>query len=405
MGHEVERNDDPHDRKGMFAVQWKPGRLHRCLRLFALELTNKTITACIAPTKLKRRPPNQSDIPRILKGVGNNIAPGICPNLYEPIVGRGHLIECVELSSGAAYDDMSNLASHLGPDNKNGGTMENKTGETAASGRKAPPLIPDGLKTALLFLLVIAVGFLLYDSYRFQQANRAELNRVAEQIRILDKTGEAKISTLKGQISETQEAVGSTKLEIKKTAQQFHIEGQKTKAELSEALAAKAGMADVQAIRTEADSKIGQVSSEVGGVKNEVGTVRTDVGSVKTDLANTRRELEGTQRQLVDVKETLTAAVAKNSSELDVLRRKGERDYFEFSIPKRNQVAKVEDIQVILRKTDPKKGKFSIDIIVDDNKVEKKDRNINEPLVFLVGKSRLRYELVVNWIQKDGAGG
>jgi hypothetical protein len=277
----------------------------------------------------------------------------------------------------------------------------------------APPqnvsLIPEGLKTGLLFVLLIAVGFVLYDSYKFQQANRAELAQIEEQIKILDKTGEARMSTLKGEISQVaasaQEAVGSTKAEIRKTAQQSQAEVQKTKAELSQALATKAESSDVQAIKTDADSKFGQVKSEVGGVKSEVGTVKTDVTTVKTDLANTRRELEGTQRQLVDVRESLTAAVAKNASELDALRRKGERDYYEFTIPKKNQITKVEDIRVNLKKTDPGKGKFNIDILVDDNRIEKKDRNVNEPLQFLVGKSRLRYELVINWIQKDQAGG
>lgn len=290
--------------------------------------------------------------------------------------------------------------------------MDDLSKEPFLTGRKyAPPppakvsLFPEGLKTGLLFVLLIAVGFLLYDSYTFQQANRAELAKINEEIRILDKTGEARISTLKGEISQTQQAVGSTKAEIKKTAQQIQLEGQKTKAELSQALASKAESADVQAMKSEADSKFGQVSSEVGGVKNDVGSVKTDVGSVKTDLANTRKELEGTQRQLVDVRDSLSAAVAKNSSELDLLRRKGERDFFEFTIAKKDQITKVEDIRVVLRKTDPKKGKFNIDIMVDDNRIEKKDRNVNEPLQFLVGKSRLRYELVINWIQKDTAGG
>lgn len=278
-------------------------------------------------------------------------------------------------------------------------------GRAPAAPSRNVSLIPEGIKTALLFVLLIAVGFLLYDSYKFQQANRAEMAQINEQIKILDKTGEARISSLKGAITETQEAVGSTKAEFKKTAQQIQQEGQRTKAELNQALASKADASDVQAVKTETDSKIGQVKSEVGGVKSEVGTVKTDVGTVKTDLANTRRELEGTQRQLVDVRETLTAAVAKNASELDVLRRKGERDYYEFTIPKRDQVTKVEDIRVVLKKTDPKKGKFNVDILVDDNRLEKKDRNVNEPLQFLVGKNRLRYELVVNWIQKDQAGG
>ncbi len=140
------------------------------------------------------------------------------------------------------------------------------------------------------------------------------------------------------------------------------------------------------------------MSTEVGGVKTEVGTV-------KTDLASTRHDLEGTQRQLLDVKETLSAAVAKNSSELSELRRKGERDYFEFEIPKKNAPVKVEDVRFVLTKTDPKRGKYTVQIIVDDNKLEKRDRTVNEPVQFLVGRNRVRYELVLNWVQKDKAGG
>jgi hypothetical protein len=147
------------------------------------------------------------------------------------------------------------------------------------------------------------------------------------------------------------------------------------------------------------------VSSEVGGVKTEVTTVKTDVNTVKTDLATPRRDLEGTQRQLVDVRETLSAAVARNASELSELRRKGERDYTEFTIPKKNQLTKVEDIRLILTKTDDKKGKYNVKIVVDDSQLEKKDRTLNEPVAFLVGRNRLRYELVVNWVKKDSIGG
>jgi len=270
----------------------------------------------------------------------------------------------------------------------------------APSGGKG--LIPEGLKTALILTLVIAVIYLLYDSYQFQQKNKADMTKISEQIQALEKAGEAKISQLKGEISETQVAVGSTKAEFKKTAQQIQAEGQKTKVELSQALSTKADasqvQAQVQAVKHEADAKIGQVTSEVGGVKTEVGVV-------KSDLASTKRDLEGTQRQLVDVRETLTAAVAKNASELAELRRKGERDYFEFEINRRNQLTKVEDIRLILTKTDPKKGKYTVQIIVDDNKLEKKDRSINEPVQFLVGRNRVRYEVVVNWVQKDRVGG
>jgi chromosome segregation ATPase len=261
---------------------------------------------------------------------------------------------------------------------------------------------PEWLMTSLIVVLLLAVAYLLYDGYAYQKRIQAELTRLDEQIKALEghaQTGAAKINDLEGRISETRQAVGTTKAEVlQKTAQQIQSETSRTKTELSREIASKADAAQVQAMKTESDAKIGQVSSEVGGVKSEVGVVRED-------LAGTKRDLEGTQRQLVDVKETLTAAVAKNASELDILRRKGERDYFEFEIPKKNQITKVEDIRLILTKTDTKKGKYSLQVVVDDNKLEKKDRTINEPLQFLVGRNRLRYEIVVNWVQKNSAGG
>lgn len=279
------------------------------------------------------------------------------------------------------------------------------TGRDPAAHKKPPSgsrQFPEWLMTGLVVVLLLAVAYLLYDGYAYQKKTQAELARIDEQIKALEshfQTGVAKLSDLEGKISETRQAVGTTKAEVlQRTSQQIQSETSRTKSELSQAIASKADAAQVQEIRKEADAKIGQVSSEVGGVKSEVGVVRED-------LAGAKRDLEGTQRQLVDVKETLTAAVAKNAAELNVLRRKGERDYFEFEIPKKNQIIKVEDIRLVLTKTDAKKGKYSLQIVVDDNKLEKKDRTINEPLQFLVGRDRLRYEVVVNWVQKNSAGG
>lgn len=270
-------------------------------------------------------------------------------------------------------------------------------------------LIPEPLKLALIVVLLLAVVYLYYDGAQYKKATTSDLARLSEQVQALEsnnKLGEAnlssQISSLKGEIVGTQEAVGNTKAEIKKTAAQIQAEGQKTKNELSQALATKADSsqvdAQVLAAKSDAEHKIGQVSTEVGGVK-------TQVSSVKADLENTRRDLEGTQRQLLDVRDTLSAAVAKNSTELGQLRLKGERDYIEFTLPKKGEMTKVEDIRLILSNTDAKKGKFNLKIIVDDKQLEKKDRLINEPIQFLVGQNRVRYEVVVNWVQKDKVGG
>lgn len=271
------------------------------------------------------------------------------------------------------------------------------------------PLIPEAVKLVIIGVLLLAVVYLFYDGFKQKKATQAELTRIADQVQSIEntqKTGEAslanQITNLKTDVVDTQEAVGSTKAELTKTAARIQAEGQRTKSELSKAIAGKADTShveeQVQAVKNEADTKIGQVNTEVGGVK-------TQVVAVKTDLDNTRRDLEGTQRQLVDVRDSLSAAVAKNASELSQLRLKGERDYFEFTIPKKNEQTKVEDIRVVLTKTDPKKGKYTLKILVDDSTLEKKDRVINEPIQFLVGQNRVRYEIVINWVQKNKAGG
>ena len=109
------------------------------------------------------------------------------------------------------------------------------------------------------------------------------------------------------------------------------------------------------------------------------------------------------RREITDVKTSLSAQIARNAGELSELRRKGERDYFEFDLPKpkKNEMTRVADIQLQLRKTDPKKAKYDVLIQVDDSKLEKKERTANEPVQFLVGRDKLRYEIVVNFVDKD----
>jgi hypothetical protein len=270
-------------------------------------------------------------------------------------------------------------------------------------------LIPEGVKLAVLFIMLLAVVYLIIDNNSFQKSTQERLKELTETVHKLDlnsKVTEAaftnQVSNLKSDIAGTQQAVGSTQDELKRKTALIQAEGQKTKHEFSQALSSKADTsqveAQVQAAKSEAENKIGQVNTEVGGVK-------TQVVAVKNDLETTRRDLEGTQRQLVDVRDTLTAAVAKNSTELSQLRLKGERDYVEFTIPKKKELTKVEDIRLMLTDTDVKKGKFSLKIFVDDSQLLKKDRLINEPMQFLVGQNRVRYEVVINWVQKDKVGG
>jgi hypothetical protein len=162
-------------------------------------------------------------------------------------------------------------------------------------------------------------------------------------------------------------------------------------------LAAKADSSDVETYKQEAAAQLTQIKDDTN---TKFGTVDGEVSGVKNDLVATKDEFG---RQLVDVKTVLSADIARNSGELADLRKKGERDYFEFDIHRdsKHPMQRVGDLQVGLTKTDPKNHKYSVAIQVDDNRLEKKDRTTNEPVQFLVGRDKLRYELVVNSVDKD----
>ena len=79
--------------------------------------------------------------------------------------------------------------------------------------------------------------------------------------------------------------------------------------------------------------------------------------------------------------------IATNGSELAALKLRGERNYFEFKLGKTKQPQRVGDITLLLKKTDPKKNKYTVEVMADDKLTEKKDRNINEPVQFYTAKA------------------
>ena len=141
---------------------------------------------------------------------------------------------------------------------------------------------------------------------------------------------------------------------------------------------------------TEANAKIADVSTDVGGVKTQVSKTQADLDKTISDLKSTRGDL-GVQSGLI----------ATNATELQALRRLGERNYFEFKLGKTKAPQRVGDITLRLKSVDPKKNKYTVEVSADDKLTEKKDKNINEPVQFYTSKAKQPYEIVVNQVQKD----
>ena len=142
---------------------------------------------------------------------------------------------------------------------------------------------------------------------------------------------------------------------------------------------------------------LGAVSGDVAGVKTELTGAKTDISTTRTDLDATKAKLEHTIGDLG----LQSGLIATTREDLEVLKHKGDRNYYEFTLNKSKTPTPVSTVSLLLKKTDEKKGKFTLNVIADDKSIEKKDRNMNEPLQFYTGRDHLLYELVVFTIAKN----
>ncbi len=149
-------------------------------------------------------------------------------------------------------------------------------------------------------------------------------------------------------------------------------------------------------IRDDYSKRLTSVQSELAGKANaeEVKSLGGDVNGVKSELESTKNNLDMTRTEFGTL-------IARNHDEIDQLRRVGERDYFEFTLTGKGNRSKVGDLMVELRATNVKKNQFTVALYVDDLRLEKKNRAIDEPIYFYTRGTRVPLELVVNQIGKD----
>jgi uncharacterized protein YhaN len=130
-----------------------------------------------------------------------------------------------------------------------------------------------------------------------------------------------------------------------------------------------------------------------------------DVNKLGTDVTGVKGDLDATKNSLNLARGEFGTLIAKNHDEIDELRRLGERDYYEFTIDKKDTREKVGDLMVELRGVNPKKNIYTVAIYADDQRYEKKNRSVNEPIYFFTHGTRAPIEFTVNSVGKDKIAG
>jgi chromosome segregation ATPase len=246
----------------------------------------------------------------------------------------------------------------------------------------APEVASTPRWVVLLFAVAFAlVAYLLYANYSDRQAFRKSLDDSGRREQALglelDKTN-SRLAELKGQMDVTSQKLGLTEDELahaRSLAQQIKKDQEKSDAQLR---------AQIGEVQTDTTQKFGQMASDLSGTKNDVAATKADLEATKGKLQSTIGDL-GVQSGLI----------ARNHEEVEELKRLGERDIYEFNINKSKQPQKVGPIMVQLRKTDPKKYKYTMTVVADDKNIEKKDKTAEEPVQFYVQGARAPYEIVV----------
>jgi chromosome segregation ATPase len=208
----------------------------------------------------------------------------------------------------------------------------------------------------------------------------AETKVIEDKVHLTNKNIEEGMQALGSKVGDTQEELAAKTAELK--AQQ-------------ERAAAK-----LAAAQRATNKDVADVNSAVSGVKTDLGGARSDIADTRNDLAATKAKLETAIGDL----NVHSGLIAKNHDELEFLKHKGDRKYYEFTLTKK-QRSPIATVSLELKKTDPKRSRFTFNVYADDHTIEKKDRTLGEPLQFYTGRDRQLYEVVVFTVGKNQISG
>ncbi len=236
---------------------------------------------------------------------------------------------------------------------------------------------------AALIVVALLLGVVAYAQWSTGKQLAAQLHQTNDKLTKIEARAETlknNYAGLKGQLDVTGEKLGLTQSELARArslAQQTREEQKKTAAELG--------------------GQLQEQQQALGSLSGEVGTVKTDVAATKQELQQTQSKLERTIGDLG----VQSGLIARNSDEVQELKKRGERDYFEFDLKKSKNYTRIGQISVRLNKTDAKRQKFTMTLLANDKVVEKKDKTLLEPVQFYLAGTRNLLELVVYQVDKD----
>jgi outer membrane murein-binding lipoprotein Lpp len=235
----------------------------------------------------------------------------------------------------------------------------------------------------------LAIGWLIYAGQQSRaklEAEIAKTNQRADMLAQQLEQANSRIAELKGSLEVTGEKLQLTQQDLERARALANAIRKEQKA-ADEQLVAQIGQ-----VKQESETKIGEVAAGVSGAKSDIEATRRDLEATKSGL----------QRAMGDMN-VMSGLIARNKEEVEELKRRGDRNIYEFDLRKSNSLSRVGPVQMRVKKVDVKRSKFTLDLIADDRTIEKKDKTVGEPVQFYVKGVRAPFphEIVVFELGKD----
>jgi chromosome segregation ATPase len=253
---------------------------------------------------------------------------------------------------------------------------------------------------AAVVYLFVQMDHLQTDVAKMKEQFNTELTSQKDASSVATAAHQKRIDTLKEELETTRNQLSA---ETKQMSAQAKLEATAHADAITKQIAAEeAQLKQAQAAQA---AEIGDVKQSANAANAKIADVSTDVGGVKTNLSATQAELQKTIASLKSTQGDLgvqSGLIATNGNELAALKLRGERDYTDIKLGKTKKPQKFADITLMLKSVDPKKNKYTVDVMADDKITEKKDKGINEPVQFYTAKGgHIPYELVINQVNKN----
>jgi chromosome segregation ATPase len=253
---------------------------------------------------------------------------------------------------------------------------------------------------ACIVYLFVQMDHLQTDVAKMKEQFSTELTSQKDATSVASAAHQKRIDTLKEQLETTRAQLSA---ENKNLSAQAKLEANAHADQITKQIAAEESQLQ-QAQQAQA-AELGSVKESATAANAKIADVSTDVGGVKTNLTATQAELQKTITALKSTQGDLgvqSGLIATNGSELAALKLRGERNYTDIKLGKTKKPVKFADITLMLKAVDPKKNKYTVEVMADDKLTEKKDKNINEPVQFYTAKGgHIPYELVINAVNKN----